>query len=136
MKKLVKVLSLILVILMVASVFAACGKKDDDKEKDPKDTVANTTDAGDSGDGSEQTTEVPDIAVKNWNGQTYRILGRQSPNEVFVHFEVWREEMPEDVVGKAVWKSNNYDRSGRRRLRSYASFPRDIQSPCNEGTPL
>lgn len=116
MKKIVKIVSLILAILMIAAVFTACGKKGDDKEKDPQDTVANTNnDNGGSGE-SNETTKVPDIALKNWNGQAYRVLGRQSPNEVFVHFEVWREEMPEDVVGKAVWNRNQdmYDNYGIR----------------------
>ena len=111
MKKFVKIVSLILAILMITAVFAACGKKDDDKKEDPKDTSANTKNEGSSGDVSDGTTKVPDIEVQYWDNKEYRILGRTDTDLATYswaqHFEVYREEMPEDVVGKAVWKRNN-----------------------------
>ena len=106
MKKFVKIISLMLALLMIATAFAACSeKKEDDKDTDPKDSVAQTTN-GDST--SEQTTKVPDIEVVNWDGREYRILGRLNTTYAWANsFEVSRDEMPEDVVGKAVWNRNN-----------------------------
>lgn len=108
MKKFAKIISLVLAMLMLASSFASCGKKDDDNKEDTKDTVANTGNAGGSKD-SNGDTKVSDIAVQYWDGMEYRILGREqgtSGNSWAEHFEVWREDIPEDVVGKAVWKRN------------------------------
>ena len=102
MKKFVKVISLIMALLMVSAAFAACGKKDDDKN-DPEDSKVATTDQG----GQSGTTEVPDIEIIDWDDREYRILGKDSTTYAWAqHFEVWREDMPEDVMGKAVWRRN------------------------------
>jgi ABC-type glycerol-3-phosphate transport system substrate-binding protein len=105
MKKFVKIISLVMALLMITAAFAACGKKDENKD-DPKESVAQST--NDTVSSSEGTTKVPDIVVKNWEGREYRILGRLNTTYAWANsFEVSREEMPEDVVGKAVWKRNN-----------------------------
>ena len=53
MKKLTKLVSLILALIMIAAVFASCGKKDDDNSKKP----AASTPMQSDGD------KVPDIEV-------------------------------------------------------------------------
>ena len=102
----VRCISFVIVILMLAAVFSACAKKDDvDTNKNDnvnKDTVASTS--GD-GDGTESET-VPDITPLDWDGREYRILGRQSSTPWATNWEVWRETVPEDAVGKAVWQRN------------------------------
>jgi len=110
-----KFIALILVVLTVASVFSACAfsmeeeKKDNDKtdnDKTGSDTVADT---GAETSSEDTTTVVPDVDVLNWDGREYRILGRDhTMYDIFTSFEVWREDVPEDVVGKAVW-DRNYD---------------------------
>ena len=99
MKKLIKLVSLILALIMIVATFAACGKKDDDNSKKP---AASTPSQSEDGD------KVPDIEVIDWEGAEYRILGKDhSQYDIFTSFEVWREgEVPEDVVGKAVWERN------------------------------
>ncbi len=82
MKTMIRLLSLLLAIMMVATTFIACGK-DDDNDNDDKDND-----------------------VINWEGEEYRILGRDYENNMFTNFEVDRETMPEDVVGIAVWNRN------------------------------
>ena len=98
MKRLIKLLSLILVLIMIVSTFAACGKKDGDGET----TAATTAPQSDEG------TKVADLEVIDWGGMEYRILGKDHPqHDAFVSFEVWRDgDIPEDVVGKAVWERN------------------------------
>jgi len=104
MKKLSRIFAFVLALIMVASIFVACGNKEEEKEND-KENVAQT-----NGDGSTEaaTTAVPDIEVKNWGGKEYRILGKyRSDIPSLNSFEVWREgEVPEDIVGKAVWERN------------------------------
>ena len=106
MKKYVKIVSLILALIMTLAVFSACGQKEDEKE-DPKDSVADTKDVQTSDTQTEATTKVPDIGVIDWDGREYRILAKDHAQyDIFTSFEVWRQEMTEDVVGKAVWKRN------------------------------
>ena len=107
MKKFVKLISLVLALLMVAAAFAACDKGGDkDKDKD-KESVATTNPGGNVTGGD---TKVPDLVVMDWEGQEYRILGKESTTYPWArHFEVWcgtDGEMPEDVMGKAVWERN------------------------------
>ena len=104
MKKIIRIMSLLLALLMVVSVFASCG------ETKPNDEDKNDTTASTSGD---DTTEkvLPQL---NWGGQEYRVLGKESTTTWAHSFEVYREEMPEDVVGKAVYERNQalYDKYG------------------------
>lgn len=107
MKKAVKILSLILALLMVIAVFASCGDKGGDDKDQDKETKPNDTQATTSGDATVTDEVVPDIEVRNWEGRDYRILGREEPGSDWaLHFEVYRDEMPEDVVGKEVWNRN------------------------------
>ena len=107
MKKFVKLISLILALLMVLAAFAACGKKDDEKDKndDPKDTVAKTEDSGGTDDSTESETVAP-ITPIDWEGREYRILGRESDTDWHRNWEIWRETLPDDIVGKSVWNRN------------------------------
>ena len=94
MKKFVKIISLVLVILVIAAAFAACGKKDDGKGNKGPSTVTGETDNG--------------IEVIYWDNREYRVLGKDSSTYQWAqHFEVYREELPEDTVGRAVWERNN-----------------------------
>ncbi len=82
MKTMLRVLSLVLAIMMVATTFIACKKDDGNKPDDEGDKVI------------------------NWEGEEYRVLGREYENNMFTNFEIDRETMPEDVVGIAVWNRN------------------------------
>ncbi len=87
MKKFIRVLCLVLALLMLVSAFTACGG-DGDKDNGGDTTAATQT---------EESKELPDI---NWEGQEYRILSADWC------FEISRDELPEDVVGKAVYERN------------------------------
>ena len=98
MKNFIKVISLILALIMMAAAFASCNNSDENKNK--KDPNANQTQT----DSSES-----DIEVIDWDGSEYRILGRSNNTNGYSwswHFEIDRDELPEDVVGKAVWERN------------------------------
>ena len=95
MRSFIKLISLLLVFLMLSSVLVACNNPD--KSNDGKDNVANTIQGGAG------NSKLPEI---DWEGREYRILGRQYTEEIFTNFEVDRDEMPEDVVGLAVWNRN------------------------------
>ena len=102
MKTFVRLLSLVLAFLMVASVLVSCGgNKDDNKDnKETNDGIVASTNS-DTEEGPK--TKLPEI---NWENREYRILGRQYTEDIFTNFEVDRDEMPEDVVGVAVWNRN------------------------------
>lgn len=91
MKKFIKILSLVLALLMISSAFVAC---DQSKQNDDKQTSAP------QGGGAAALPEM------NWEGQEYRIFGRDFTENNFKNFEIDRDEMPEDVVGLAVWNRN------------------------------
>ena len=94
MRNFIKLISLVLACLMLVSVLVAC----DNTDKPNKDNVANTVQGGNA-----EGTKLPQI---DWEQREYRILGRQYTEEIFTNFEVDRDEMPEDVVGLAVWNRN------------------------------
>ena len=87
MKTFIRALSLLLAMLMLATSFVACG----DVSTGNDDKVASTNGGLDS---------------VNWGGEQYRILGRDQATDMFREFEIDRDEMPEDVVGVAVWNRN------------------------------
>ena len=96
MKNFIRILSLVLAVMMIATVLVACGGNEDvTPADDTKDTVAATTEGRDTG--------LPKI---DWAGEQFRILGRDYETDMFKNFEVDREEMPSDVVGVAVWNRN------------------------------
>ena len=100
MKVFIRVISLLLVLLMLVPAVVSCNKPDDDKAKgDASDTVASTELKTED----EANTKLPQI---NWEGREYRILGKDASTPVFENFEVDRDEMPEDVVGMAVFNRN------------------------------
>ena len=101
MSKFVKTLSLILALLMLVSTLAACGGSGDEggnETKKPGESVAGTA-------GGEAATDKV-LPALNWNGTEYRVLGRDYTSDIFKNFEIDRDELPEDVVGAAVWTRN------------------------------
>ena len=98
MKKFVKLISLVLALIMIIATFASCTKKDGGEES-KETTKAPTVEGG-----------VADLEVIDWGGQEYRILGKYHSSYNWGNsFEVWcgeKNEIPEDVVGKAVWNRN------------------------------
>ena len=101
MKNIVRILAFLLAFVMVASVFVGCKKTEDD----PEETTAVVENNDDDDDDAEDS--APKSLLKgNWEGAEYRILGHYDDNKGFYDFEVDYEEIPEDVVGKAVWDRN------------------------------
>ncbi len=98
MKKTVKILSFLLAVLMLASSLVACGGGNND---DAQSTDAATT----TGTVVEEGGYQP-LPAMNWEGREYRVLGRDGDYDWSRSFEVYREELPEDVVGKAVYERN------------------------------
>ncbi len=93
MKSSIRLISLLLAILMITSVITSC--------KNTEDPVGNDVASTSTSEIGEEEKVLPAL---NWEGQEYRILGRDSdwaPN-----FEIYRDELPEDVVGKAVFERN------------------------------
>ena len=80
MKKIIKLVSLILALIMIVATFAACGKTGDDDSKKPAGTTPLPSEDGD---------KVPDLEVIDWDGKEYRILGKDhSQHDIFTSFEV------------------------------------------------
>ena len=94
MKKFIKILSLMLAILMISSTLVACGDQSDKQNKDKQNAAS-----GEGGNGSA-------LPAVDWEGQEYRIIGRDYTENNFKNFEIDRDEMPGDVVGIAVWNRN------------------------------
>ena len=99
MKTVIRMLSLMLAVIMLLSTFAACGTA----EK-PVGAEGEKTDSSSSG--TEEVKFYKDLPQIDWGGEEYRILGREFSENNFKNFEVDYEEMPEDVVGLAVWNRN------------------------------
>ena len=98
MKKSFKILTLVLAVMMLLPLVIACGNKGGGNEGG-----ATTLDPG--------TVTTDPTASKlppmDWGGETFDILGRDGGNYVMFHnFEIWRETMPGDVVGDAVFTRN------------------------------
>ena len=94
MKRFYRVMALVLALLMVLPAVVAC-KKDDGPQETTAQTV--TTD--------EYETKLP---AKDWGGKELIVIG--TINDVYPqmsNFEIARDELPDDVVGKAVWERNN-----------------------------
>ena len=89
MKKFIRVLSLVLAVLMLSSMFVACGDTQQDNN------------------GGNDATTVAGLDSMNWGGEEYRVLGRkEGEGNMFTNFEIDREEMSDDVVGQEVWNRN------------------------------
>ena len=127
MKNLLRIIAFFLAFLMVSSVFVACNNEPDAGNDETTASVENDGDNGeDEGVGDTQKTDeteagattVADTAAVtteatggsklqgNFGGAEYRILGHYRDDRAFCDFEVDYEEIPEDVVGKAVWDRN------------------------------
>ena len=94
-KRFYRIMALLLALLMVLPMVVACKPN----EENPEQTQAGTTGA------DEYATKLP---AKDWDGKEVVIIG--TVNETypqFNNFEIARDELPDDVVGKAVWKRNN-----------------------------
>jgi hypothetical protein len=96
MKKTVRIIAFILALMMVLPLFVACNN---DPQKDNNEAQTTGTDTG----GQEVVEGLPDM---NWDGREYRILATESTTDWKHNFEVWREELPDDVVGRAVYNRN------------------------------
>ena len=104
MKNSFRILSLVCALLMVFTCFVGC-KKDKGDEPEATTTV-------NSGEVVTTTGEAASsLPAADWGGETCLVLGHST--EVapqFSNFEIWRAEMTDDVVGKAVWERNNRSR--------------------------
>ena len=93
MKNIIRILSFVLALLMLSSAFVGCGKKED-----PQGGGNNP-----GGNGNNNNT----LEGVNWDGAEYRILGHKADDRGFYDVEVDYDEIPEDVVGQAVWNRNS-----------------------------
>ena len=99
MKNIIRIFSLILALLMLATCFVACGKKGDGP-------AATTGNAGPSAPlDSDYVSKLP--AEKDWGGEEYLVIGQSTGgNAAWYNFEIARAEQSTDVVGKAVYDRN------------------------------
>ena len=104
MKTTIKILALILALVMMLPLVLAC------KDNSTSEGGADSTTAQQGGpDGTVDTSDqaVSKLPSMDWNGETFDILGRDGGSYVMFHnFEIWRESMPGDVVGDAVFTRN------------------------------
>ncbi len=106
MKKSLRIFVLALALLMLLPAIVACGGGDD-----PAATTVQggNTPGGTNPDGSISTdpSQVSTLPEMDWGGDTFYILGRDGGTAIqMTNFEIWRENMPGDVVGDAVWTRN------------------------------
>ena len=100
MKNWVRIFALILALLMVAGCFVACKKEDEKGNEGNKEGNNEITTSG------EYQSKLPEDM--DWGGDSYLVLGQSDQsNKAWKCFEIAREEMPDDVVGKAVWERND-----------------------------
>ena len=111
MKNIIRILALVLALVMITSAFVGCGKK----PENPVDTGAqNNGENNNSGNnnGTETGTAATDepqyiskLTGLKMEGE-YRILAHKADDNGFYDLEVDYDEIPEDVVGQAVWNRN------------------------------
>ena len=100
MKKSLKIFALILALLMVVPVMVACGNKGGEGNQGGTTADPGTVDTSDG----EYASKLP---AYDWDEDIFYILGREDTNGGQGHnFEIWRENMPGDVVGDAVYTRN------------------------------
>ena len=117
MKKSLRIISFVLVLLTVISMFAACGGTKP-QNGDESNNVATTG-------GAEDNKALPDM---DWGGEQYRLLGREGSWAFQKNFEMAYEEMPQDVVGVAVWNRNIAikDKYGLEVVAKFDSSPYNV----------
>ena len=98
MKIIVRIIALVLAFVMLSSNLVACGADA------PKDVIEGGS--GDTVATTEAAVKVKSLSDVFWDGEQYRILAHKDDNKGFNDFEIDYEEMPEDVVGLAVWNRN------------------------------
>ena len=102
MKNTIRIFSLLLALLMVATCFVAC-KNDEEKGGEGGSQTQGGTVATVEG---EYVSKLPE--EMDWGGEEYLVLGQnETSNSAWKTFEIAREELPADVVGKAVWERND-----------------------------
>ena len=106
MKTSLRILALLCALLMLMSCFVGCKKKNKD---DPAATT--TVAAGPSGSSDDSTEDEGAIKFSlpdaDWGGEECLVLGHAAEGTPqFENLEIWREEVSDDVVGKAVWERN------------------------------
>ncbi len=106
MKKTLRIFVLALALLMILPAIVACGGGDDPAATTaPNGNTPGVTDpSGGTTPGESTVSLLPEM---DWGGDSFYILGRDGGTyEQFTNFEIWRENMPGDVVGDAVWTRN------------------------------
>ena len=101
MKTSFRILALLCALIMLMGCFVGCKKKTDD----PAATTVATT------GGATNEIQFSDALLgADWGGEECLVLGHQAGNDnttpQFENLEIWREEVADDVVGKAVWERN------------------------------
>ena len=109
MKNIIRILAFVLALVMLSSAFVGCGKKKDNGGEETTAAQNNGNNGGNNGGGNASTEEevyVSKLTGLRMEGE-YRVLGHYADEKSFYDFEVDYEEVPEDVVGQAVWNRNN-----------------------------
>ena len=103
MKNIIRIFSLLLALLMVASCLVACkGDKNEGGEGGGQTQAGGTVATVES----EYVSKLPE--EMDWGGEEYLVLGQNTTaNPAWYTFEIARTELPDDVVGKAVWERND-----------------------------
>lgn len=96
MKTYLRLISLFLVLIMLVSCFAACTGTEEEKET--------TLDSESVTSKAEVEEGLPN---KDLNGELYTVLGRDAASWTHLdNFEIAYDELPEEVVGQAVYNRN------------------------------
>lgn len=101
MKTFIRFITLILVFSMLLSCFIGCKAKEDSRdESTATNGVVSTVDTK-----SEYISKLPEM---DFGAEECLILGRDDSSGIQMrNFEIYRESLPDDVVGKAVWERND-----------------------------
>ena len=100
MKTSLRILALLCALIMLMGCFVGCKKKQTD---DPVETTTGAVTTGE--ESNEIEFSLPD---KDWGGEECLVLGHSDKGDTpqFENLEIWREDVVDDVVGKAVWERN------------------------------
>ena len=102
MKTSLRILALLCALIMLMGCFVGCKKKQTD---DPVETTTGEVTTG------EEAKEIEfSLPEKDWKGEECLVLGSAAGEKndapQFENLEIWREDVVDDVVGKAVWERN------------------------------